>query len=104
MSALDFEAVIRDTQFGAQINRIERQIQGLTTTAVQESKKVDTTFRDLGRLVAGYFTFNALSQLPAELIRIRGEVQQTEIALLLITQTSAACNLSQETRQAHTAY
>ena len=78
--ALSFDAVIRDTDFAATIGRMENQLRGLTQTAVRESNKLDDTFRNLGRLAAGYFSFNALSQLPGQLIRVRGEFQQLEIA------------------------
>ncbi|KAB7730480.1 hypothetical protein F5984_15165 [Rudanella paleaurantiibacter] len=77
---LSFDAIINDTQFGAQIKRMEQQLMGLSGLAVKETAKMDSAFARLSQLAAGYFTFDALRQLPAELVRVRGEFQQIEIA------------------------
>lgn len=78
--ALSFDAVIQNTDFLRQINEMERRIIGMSNRAVAETGKIDQAFARLGQLAAGYFTFNALAQLPGQIVKVRGEFQQLEIA------------------------
>ncbi|WP_168207830.1 tape measure protein [Spirosoma sp. KCTC 42546] len=63
---------------------MERRILGLSTTAVRETGKIDDSFKNLGRLAAGAFAFAGLSELPQQLIRVRGEVQALEVAYTVL--------------------
>ncbi|GAB3973847.1 hypothetical protein GCM10028806_28570 [Spirosoma terrae] len=77
---LHFDTLIRDINFRSQIDYMERRILGVTNTATRETNKLDTQFARLGQLAAGYFSFTALAQLPAQILKVRGEFQQLEIA------------------------
>ena len=77
---LSYDAIINDVNFTATIDRMERRIAGVADTAVRESNKIDYQFARISQLAAGYFSFQALSELPAKILQVRGEFQQLEIA------------------------
>lgn len=79
--ALSFEAYMGTDEFARGMKRMEDLTRGTTRTIVNESEKIDQSFKRLGQLAAGYLTFNQLSQLPGQIVRVRGEFQQLEIAL-----------------------
>lgn len=79
--ALSFEAYIGDTDFNRTIQSMGRNIAGFSNKAVSETEKIDHAFKRLGQVAAGYLTFSSLAQLPGQIIRVRGEFQQLEIAL-----------------------
>jgi hypothetical protein len=78
--ALSFEAAIGNSQLSKDIAQIKGQISGLVRDVEKETKGIDAAFENLGKVAAGAFVFNELRQLPAQLIRVRGEFQQLEIA------------------------
>ena len=78
---LSFEATLQDVSFKSQLDAMERRMMGFTGTVVQGAAKIDDSFKRLGQLAAGYFSFQALSQLPAQILQVRGAYQQLEIAL-----------------------
>ncbi len=79
--ALSFDAYIGETDFNKSIQSMTRNISGFSNRAVSETEKIDQAFKRLGQVAAGYLTFNQLSQLPGQIVRVRGEFQQLEIAL-----------------------
>ncbi|AUD00929.1 tape measure protein [Spirosoma pollinicola] len=78
--ALSFNASINDVNFRAWLEQSERKVLGFSNTVARESAKIDDSFKRLGQLAAGYFSFQALSGLPEQIIKVRGEFQQLEIA------------------------
>ncbi|MVM35239.1 hypothetical protein GO755_34780 [Spirosoma sp. HMF4905] len=95
--ALSFDALINTANFHAQLDEMERRIRGFSTTSVRETKKIDDSFQNLGRLAAGAFAFAGLSELPQQLFKVRSEVQQLEIsfAVLLGSRAKADAFLKQ---------
>lgn len=77
---LDFDAVIRETDFNRSIQNMERRIMGFSGTVQRETSAMDDTFSRLGQAAAGYFAFTELSQLPGKIVQVRGEFQQLEIS------------------------
>ena len=78
--ALDFDAVIHDTDFQRSIKNMESSITGMTRNVQKETSSIDDAFKRLGAAAAGVFAFNELANLPMKLIQVRGEFQQLEIA------------------------
>ncbi|MCF2498404.1 tape measure protein [Dyadobacter chenhuakuii] len=79
--ALSFDAYIGDTDFNRTIQSMTRNMSGLANNAVSETERIDHAFKRLGQVAAGYLTFTNLAQLPGQIIKVRGEFQQLEIAL-----------------------
>lgn len=77
---LSFEATINDSNYQSRLNAMERRVLGFTNTAVQQANRFESAFQNLGRLAVGAFAFTQLAQLPQELLQVRGEFQQLEIA------------------------
>ncbi|QDK80828.1 hypothetical protein EXU85_20335 [Spirosoma sp. KCTC 42546] len=73
---LAFDASINDVNWKSQLDAMERRVLGLSNTTVRETNKLDAQFTRLGQLAAGYFSFTALTQLPAQILKVRGEFQQ----------------------------
>ncbi|MBN8820758.1 MULTISPECIES: tape measure protein [unclassified Spirosoma] len=86
---LSFDALINDVNFRSQLDAMERRVLGFSATTVRETDKIDASFKRLGQLAAGYFSFNALSQLPAQILKVRGEFQQLEIAFTTMLKSKA---------------
>ncbi|GAB2774280.1 hypothetical protein GCM10027275_16640 [Rhabdobacter roseus] len=77
---LDFDAVIRNTDFKRSIDEMERRIMGFSGKIEKETRGIDETFKRLGQAAAGYFAFDSLKGLASSIVQIRGEFQQLEIA------------------------
>ena len=78
--ALYFSANIDMTQWRQSMNEMRRDILGLTNTTQQQTKQMDTSFRNLGLGLATYFSGAALGNFANQIINVRGEFQKTEIA------------------------
>lgn len=78
--ALEFDAVINAAQFNAAISSIERQLAGLTKTAERESSAIDGLVRKTSTAIAGYATFITSTNFIGDIVRVRGEFQQLEVA------------------------
>lgn len=78
--ALSFDAYIGDTDFNRTIQSMNRKLEGLSGKTVSESKKMESAFSNMGRLAAGGIAAAGLASLPQQIVRVRGEFQQLEIA------------------------
>lgn len=78
--ALEFDAVINGTQFQAQINAIEQSLRNLTNTADKEAQKIDNLMKKTTQAIAAYASFSAASNFVSDIVRVRGEFQQLEVA------------------------
>lgn len=78
--ALEFDVILKTMDLQRQIQEVERRIMGMTTNTVRETSKMDTAFQKLGLGIAGYFSFQAMRNFTAEIINVRGEFQQLEVA------------------------
>lgn len=78
--ALSFDAYIGDTDFNRTIQSMNKKLEGLTGKTLEESRKMESAFSNLGRLAAGGLAAAGLSQLPGQIVRVRGEFQQLEIS------------------------
>jgi hypothetical protein len=85
--AIDFESYIKTDQFKKGMDYMDRRVLGFTRTAVSETQKVENSFARLGTLAAGAFAGFQLTQLPGQIIKVRGEFQQLEIALSTMLQS-----------------
>lgn len=86
---LSFDAVINNSNFRRQIDEMQNSIRGLSRTATTETKKIDSDLSNIGRLAAGAFAFTQLAQLPGQIVRVRGEFQNLEIAFTTMLKSKA---------------
>lgn len=78
--ALDFEAYIADTDFKKSLDDMKARIIGLSKTAESEGDKMDAVFKKVGAGLAAYFSATTLKNFGQELIKVRGDFQQLEVA------------------------
>ncbi|WP_061084578.1 tape measure protein [Chryseobacterium indologenes] len=78
--ALYFGAGIDRTQWRRDIESMRRDILGLSQTTVQETRNMDSAFKNLSLGIAGVFSVGTIKSFVTELINVRGEFQKTEIA------------------------
>lgn len=78
--ALSFDAYINNTDFKRQASEIERSIKGISTTAENETGRMDRSFKRLGVGIGAYFSFQALKGFTTELFNVRGEFEQLEVS------------------------
>lgn len=72
---LSYDAVINDAGWTNTLTSMERRVLGLTNTVTKQTNVIDREFARLGQLAAGYFSFQALAQLPGQILKVRGEFQ-----------------------------
>lgn len=84
---LEFDALIKDSQFEAIIRKMEAQLQGLTKAAEKEAKAIDNLVQKTAQAIAGYATFAAGTNFVKDIIRVRGEMQQLEVAFTTMLQS-----------------
>lgn len=78
--ALEFDAVIANTQFKRQFDEIERRLQGLTNTAKKEAAEMDKLVTNATRAIAAYATLSTATNFISDIVRTRGEFQKLEVA------------------------
>lgn len=78
--ALDFDAYIADTDFKKSLDDMKARIIGLSKTAESEGDKMDAVFKKVGAGLAAYFSATTLKNFGQELIKVRGDFQQLEVA------------------------
>ena len=78
--ALDFDAYIADTDFKKSLDEMKARIIGLSKTAESEGDKMDAVFKKVGAGLAAYFSATTLKNFGQELIKVRGDFQQLEVA------------------------
>lgn len=78
--ALEFDAVIRNTEFKRQIDLMEQRLRGLTVTANQQSDAMEGYAKKAALAVGSYLSFAAGSDFVQQVINVRGEFQKLEVA------------------------
>jgi tape measure domain-containing protein len=81
MSAIIFDASLQAKQMQEEINKINQQLKNFVRSAEQETGKIDHSFQNLGRTIAGIFTLQFGANLARQIATVRGEFQQLEVAL-----------------------
>ncbi len=79
--ALEFDAVINDSQFGAVFRRMEAQIQGLTDLASRQAREIDSLVKKATRAIASYAGAFSATAFISDVIRVRAEFQKLEAVL-----------------------
>lgn len=80
VNRLEWEAFIRDSGLMASINRIEKRVGSMVENVGQKGKDLDAIFNNLAKAATAFFTINQAQQFVQQLIRVRSEFQQLEIA------------------------
>ncbi|PZX18113.1 tape measure domain-containing protein [Breznakibacter xylanolyticus] len=81
MSSLQFEAHIDISQIRRELAEMEARFQRTTQSASSSGQEMDATFKKIGAAMAGYFTLTAAKGFLDQVIAVRGEFQQLDIAL-----------------------
>ncbi|OJV50507.1 MAG: hypothetical protein BGO31_14185 [Bacteroidetes bacterium 43-16] len=87
--AISFRALLDTKDFEQGRFKIESQLKSLTSMADQEASKFDSIFRRTGQAVAAYLTFDAARNLVGDIVKVRGEFQQLEIAFTTMLQSKS---------------
>lgn len=77
---LDFDVVIKTTDFKRQMDEIERRIVQMNSRSAGEVDKLSASFSNLGKMAGTYLAFDQLKSLPSQIIAVRGEFQQLSSA------------------------
>lgn len=81
MPGLHFESSIDFQQMNAQLKLMEGKINDLTRSVERSGDEMQNTFNRVGTAIGAYFSVQALAGFGNELINVRGEFQQMQIAL-----------------------
>ncbi|MRM84764.1 tape measure protein [Riemerella anatipestifer] len=89
---LFFGAAIDMTQWRKDLREIQADILGLNQKTQEQTRQMDTSFKNLSIGIAGYFSGQALIGFTRELINVRGEFQKTEIAFSTMLKSKEKAN------------
>ncbi len=78
--ALEFDAVIRDSDFKAQINAMEQRLVSLTKTTNAQADAVEGYAKKAALAIGGYVSFATASGFMRDVINVRGEFQKLEVS------------------------
>ncbi|WP_231464667.1 tape measure protein [Pedobacter sp. Leaf132] len=78
--ALGWKATIDDSEIDRVAARVEARISGLTKKIKDEGNELENWAKSVAALAAGYASFSGAKDLIDNIIRVRGEFQQLEIA------------------------
>lgn len=94
---LSFDAYIKDSDFQRQIQAMEQRIIGMSNTADKQANRMDQTFANLAKSAAAFLTLNQAQNFVQQLIKVRSEFQQLEIAFTtMLGSKERADRLTQE--------
>lgn len=80
LGPVDIEFVLKNVNFKQEAGKIKAEISGISQTAAREVSQTNDLMRSLGRGVAAYFSFQALQGFGQQLISVRGEFENLQIA------------------------
>lgn len=81
MANLYFEATLDAEQLKKELRDVNHRLDGFTNQAKQQGAELDSTFKRIGAAMAGYFSITAAKGFVDQMIQVRGEFQQLDIAL-----------------------
>lgn len=81
MANLYFEATLDADQLKRELRDVNNRLDGFTKQAKQQGAEMDATFKRIGAAMAGYFSITAAKGFVDQMIKVRGEFQQLEIAM-----------------------
>ncbi|QDE19517.1 tape measure protein [Riemerella anatipestifer] len=89
---LFFGAAIDMTQWRKDLREIQADILGLNQKTQEQTRQMDTSFKNLSISIASYFSGQALMGFTRQLINVRGEFQKTEIAFSTMLKSKEKAN------------
>lgn len=81
MANLYFEATLNAEQLKRSIADTNKRVQGMAKNVQQQGAEMDATFKRIGAAMAGYFSITAAKGFVDQMVQVRGEFQQLDIAL-----------------------
>lgn len=90
--ALEFSAVINAGQFNAAIASIEKQLNGLTKKADEEARSVENLVKKTTLAIGAYASLATASNFIGDIVRVRGEFQQLEVAFRTMLKNKGAAD------------
>lgn len=70
-----------------------KRVQGMAKNVQQQGAEMDATFKRIGAAMAGYFSITAAKGFVDQMIQVRGEFQQLDIALESMLQSKEKANV-----------
>lgn len=87
--ALEFDAIINNSDFKAQINAMEQRLISLTKTTNQQAEAVDNYAKKAAIAVGSYLSFASATNFLQEIVTVRGEFQKLEVSFETMLKSKA---------------
>lgn len=81
-------ASVLDKSFSSGLNNAQNTSKRVSNSIVSDTDAINSSFNSLARTAAAAFAGLQLAQLPGQIVKVRGEFQQLEIALTTMLQSS----------------
>jgi len=89
---LYFDSTIDDSQFGAAINRMNNEINGLSNNVKKQGSDLENFANRAAKAATAFFSLQAAEGFIEKMIQVRGEFQQLEVALTTMLGSKEASN------------
>ena len=81
MANLYFEATLDAEQLKRELRQMNQRMTGFAKNTKKQGAEMDDTFKRIGGAMAGYFSITAAKGFLDQMIQVRGEFQQLDIAM-----------------------
>lgn len=81
MANLYFEATLDAEQLKRELRQLNQRMTGFAQNTKKQGAEMDATFKRIGGAMAAYFSFAAAKGFISQMIEVRGEFQQLDIAM-----------------------
>lgn len=78
--------------YEARLKQLEDRYRNFTDTATKQTGNLDRTLQNSAKGIAAYFAIDRLKEVPMQLIKVRGEIQQLETSLGVMLRSREAGN------------
>lgn len=89
---LHFDATIDGSQFQAQINRMERDLNRITSKTISHGNVIENWAKKAASAATAFFSLNAAQGFISTLIDVRSQFQQLDIAFTTMLKSKATAN------------
>jgi len=90
--ALEWEAILEDSQFNKKINNINNQINDVSKNMQKQGDAASSFFDKAAKSALAFFSVSAASNFLKEMVNVRGEFQQLEIAFTTMLKSKSAAD------------
>src|SRR5690606_18565901 len=92
LDPVDLRFIINSQEFQAELERVRKGLRTTTDEARTEAGKMKQIWADMARVAAGAFSITAAQNFVREMVNVRGQFQQIEVAYTTMLRSKTAAD------------